>query len=378
MAEEVNSTTGYALGLMGVGYSENEATSVQYPNMPEVLKDAGVINSRLYSVYLNDVGQSSGSILFGGIDKSKFTGSLVTLDILPDAITEAVDQFVTTVTDLSVDVGGKSSPIFSGGTDSATAYGNSNKALAVLLDTGSTAWSVPADYYTPIAKAFSYVDSNGFLPCSHRDSGDSVTLTFGAKLKVTVPSQEFIIPVYNASTGEPVPYDTAGNPACAFMISSGQSTGEGFMTLGDAILRSMYVVFDLDNGQVSLAQAAVNTTSSPNVVSVAAGPSGVASAVSGVSAAPSQTWSIAAGVSVTESFVASSAATAVGTATGAAAVPTQAQPQGSGATAASANPSSSATKGAAHTVFAPKLQWGGVASLVWGVCMAVVGATLVM
>jgi len=57
VAEEVNSTTGYAIGLMGLGYSENEATEHQYPNMPEVLRDSGVINSRLYSIFLNDEGE---------------------------------------------------------------------------------------------------------------------------------------------------------------------------------------------------------------------------------------------------------------------------------------------------------------------------------
>lgn len=57
VADEVNSTTGYSIGLMGIGYASNEAVQSRrdfYPNMPEVLKDAGEINSRLYSVYLND------------------------------------------------------------------------------------------------------------------------------------------------------------------------------------------------------------------------------------------------------------------------------------------------------------------------------------
>jgi len=59
VAEEVNSTTGYATGLMGLGYSINEVTRHRYPNIPDVLVDAGVINSRLYSVYLNDEGRST-------------------------------------------------------------------------------------------------------------------------------------------------------------------------------------------------------------------------------------------------------------------------------------------------------------------------------
>lgn len=59
VAEEVMSTTGFAVGLMGLGYSANEAvlTSQQYPNIPEVLALSGEIDSRLYSIYLNDIGE---------------------------------------------------------------------------------------------------------------------------------------------------------------------------------------------------------------------------------------------------------------------------------------------------------------------------------
>lgn len=56
----MQSTTGYAIGLMGLGYSSNEAVTSRryfYQNMPEVLKDAGEINSRLYSLFLNDAGK---------------------------------------------------------------------------------------------------------------------------------------------------------------------------------------------------------------------------------------------------------------------------------------------------------------------------------
>jgi hypothetical protein len=60
VADEVDSTTGYAVGLMGLGYSENEASQRQYPNIPEVLASSGEINSRLYSIYLNDIGEWEG------------------------------------------------------------------------------------------------------------------------------------------------------------------------------------------------------------------------------------------------------------------------------------------------------------------------------
>jgi hypothetical protein len=59
VAKEIDTSTGFSIGLLGLGYSYNEAVqaaSEVYQNLPEVLVDAGEINSRLYSVYLNDAG----------------------------------------------------------------------------------------------------------------------------------------------------------------------------------------------------------------------------------------------------------------------------------------------------------------------------------
>lgn len=57
VASSINSTTGYAISLMGVGYSANEASAPNYyPNMPDLLQQAGAINSRLYSIFLNQYG----------------------------------------------------------------------------------------------------------------------------------------------------------------------------------------------------------------------------------------------------------------------------------------------------------------------------------
>lgn len=347
VADTVRTTTGYSLGLMGLGYSLNEATRHQYPNIPAVLKDSGEINSRLYSVYLNDEGAMSGSILFGGLDTTKYTGPLVTLDILPNLIEEGhrsyltseVYQFVTTVTDLTTTVDGQNTRIFANGAPGVEAYSSSGGSLPVLLDTGSTAWSVPYNYYPAIVTQFPYIDRQGLCSCQYANSADSLTLTFGGEIQIHVPAREFIVPLYNATTAEPVPYDSNGDQACVFLIQPSQDTGFGFMTLGDAIIRSMYIVYDLDNGQVSLAQANTNSTEAPNIKVVEAGPNGVQKAVNGdgkkyVPAAASQSLSIAAPLSATAKFHVSTATTTIGTATGTAAVQRDAQPTASGAASA--------------------------------------------
>ncbi|TKA71716.1 hypothetical protein B0A55_10833 [Friedmanniomyces simplex] len=397
VALEVNSTTGYAIGLMGVGYSENEATQHQYPNMPEVLRDSGVINSRLYSVYLNSIGETSGSILFGGIDTSKYTGEMATLNLLTDVNTGGIDQFISTVTAMSASVSGKVTPMFSGGSNSDAAYGQTDTALPVLLDTGSSAWSMPQNYYTQyIAPAFPYVDQQGLCSCSHQNDDTTLTLEFGSKINITVPIREFVVPIYNSTTNQPYPYSSSGSDtACAFMIVPAAPTGQGFQTLGDAILRSMYVVFDLDNGQVSLAQAALNSTASPAIHTVSAGASGVAKAISSASysGAPQQTGSIAAEVNGTASFGVSTAQSTIGSATGTAAVPADAQASGtsggsrsggSGGSGSGTGSGGGATSSAAAVALGRTRSGGEVRwSSVWGVGawvfgMGVLGAAVVL
>ncbi|CAK4034066.1 acid protease [Lecanosticta acicola] len=367
VADVVNSTTGYSIGLMGIGYSSNEAVQSRsdfYPNMPEILKDAGVINSRLYSIWLNDERSTSGTILFGGIDRSKYTGTLATVDFLPPLydgqILNTVNQFITTVTGCNATVSGKTTALWSGGSPDYHAYGSRDASLPVLLDTGSTAWSIPTTYYTAITRLFSYIDARtGITSCANANTGDYLSLEFGGKVVIHVDVSQFVVPIVNATTRKPILYDTKGDAACAFLLQPSEESDMGFDVLGDAILRSMYVVFDLDNGQASIAQAVQNSTKQPDIVTVKAGPTGVAAAVgSGVATAASNTWSIAAQVS-SMPYSVSTAHSTIGTATGNAAVPAGAQviqsgsSDSSGGGSGSGSGSGSTSSGAAAGVVIP-------------------------
>ena len=305
--------------------------------------------------------QTSGTILFGGIDTSKYTGPLVTLNILPESIStsgssssseELVLEFITTVTALNATVGSNTNEVFSGGQDSTTAFGNSNVALPVLLDTGSSAWSVPSRYYSQgIAPLFTYVDSQGLCDCKYRDSKDSISVEFGGQVTINVPARQFIVPIYDPATNEPQYLDTKNTQqACTFMIVPANDENQPFQTLGDAILRSMYVVFDLDNGQVSIAQSSLDSSAQPNIKVVEAGEGGVAKAVgSGAATIPSNTYTIAPAVSGGETFAASTAASTVGIATGTDAVPENARASqtGSGSGSGSGNGGAASSSAAA-------------------------------
>lgn len=365
VAQQVKSTTGYAIGLLGLGYSLNEATRDIYPNFPEVLVEAGEIDSRLYSVYLNTITATSGSILFGGVDADKYTGDLYTLDILPDLQTQGVDQFITTVTDMSVKVGGSSKTLFSGGAAGIDAYKNGNPSLPVLLDTGSSAWSVPANYYRMIVSHFPYVNSQGLCKCSDVNDGDSITLTFGGEAKITVPAEEFIVPIYNRTTDQAYQFPGGGDQ-CVFMIAPSAGTGMGFDTLGDAVLRSMYIVYDLDNAQLSIAQSNPNSTSS-DVRAVKAGVNGVASAAKNVQTASVNSFPIANTVNGTATHAVSTMKTTIGAATG------------TGAAPAGAQASATSTKsGVAAAVTVPRADWSGAWMAALSLALVTLGAGVML
>lgn len=347
VATSVDSATGFSIGLMGLGYSNNEAvTSTRnfYQNMPEVLSDAGEINSRLYSVFLNGANAGSGTILFGGIDTSKYTGPLATVNFLPQYYQgqELPLNFITTVTAANITSQGQTAQLWTGGSPGIEAYNRDDTALPVLLDTGSTAWTIPQRYFSNyIEPNFPFVDSSGTCSCEYAKSGPSLSLEFGAKVTITVTPDQFIVPIIDPATRKPQIYDNKGNEACVFLLAP-DTSGQAFLTLGDAILRSMYVVFDLDNGQGSIAQAATNP-GSPNIVTVQAGPTGVAAAVSGVNTAPANSVKAPGEVQPgTVSYSVATAATPVGTATGADAVPEGARVVGGSGTGPGGKTSSAA------------------------------------
>jgi hypothetical protein len=87
-------TRGEQVGILGLGYSVREASArrigIRYPYFVETLVNAGQIASRLYSLYLANLGQY-GSIVFGDVDTQKYEGDLVTLNCLPHG--DIVDNF---------------------------------------------------------------------------------------------------------------------------------------------------------------------------------------------------------------------------------------------------------------------------------------------
>jgi len=213
---------------------------------------------------LNDLDASTGSILFGGVDTEKYTGALSKLPIIPEQGVFA--EFIIALTGLGSN--GNEGSIFK------------NETVPVLLDSGSSLMYLPDNVarslYSTYDAQYDSTQGAAFVDCDLANQEGSLEFTFSGPT-ISVPLNELVI----------VAGYSRGTPVCILGIGP---AGDSVSVLGDTFLRSAYVVYDLENNQIALAQTNFNATSS-SISEIATGAdgvpnaSGVANAVSTVAVA---------------------------------------------------------------------------------------------
>ncbi|KFA72207.1 hypothetical protein S40288_06006 [Stachybotrys chartarum IBT 40288] len=259
-------------GIMGLGFSANVAALESYPTIVDNLYTQGHINSRAFSLYLNDLSASSGTILFGGIDSQKYINDLAFLDLVPDFQSIGSD-----ITSFNVPIDGVrlSHP---GGTDET-----SSGSATALLDSGATVCLLPDDFAQEMFERFEVETLDElpirFVSCDWAgERGEDYEFEFAFQGKtIRVPMNEMVIDSWADSPeifdSDPILRrlrDSLGGSVCLFGIDSIADYGisdDSVMLLGDTFLRSAYVVYDLENQQLALAQANLNSTDS-NIVEI--------------------------------------------------------------------------------------------------------------
>ena len=113
-----------------------------------------------------------------------------------------------------------------------------------------------------------------YVPCSLASQTTNLTYTFTSP-SIVVPMDELVLPLVTTSGQRPTFQN--GDAACLFGIAP---SGGGTNVLGDTFLRSAYVVYDLDNNQISIAQTNFGSTAS-NVLEIGRGSDGVPGATAG-------------------------------------------------------------------------------------------------
>jgi hypothetical protein len=256
------------MGIMGIGYDFTEAsndgtaTAFIYPSIIDTMVTQGLINTKAYSLYLDDLEEATGSIIFGGLDSEKYYGSLTQLPIVPGTLVNGSKAYGFPAVMMS----GLS--MISSKTGQATNFADRYLAeYPVVLDSGSTVSLLDPvlgqAMLTAINGVYDYtVTGLLFVDCSLRDDVSTFNFAFGGtatapKVTIKVPISELVYDLtglYAIPAGVTLPRLPFKNP-CAFGIMfNTDSPAQSTSILGDTFLRSAYVVYDLQNNLIGMAQ----------------------------------------------------------------------------------------------------------------------------
>ena len=225
----VGLTSSTVVGVMGIGYDIHEAITFlnlsSYPNLIDQMLYQGLVLSRTYSLYLNDLEASTGTILFGGVDLEGFSGTLQTLPINPPS-QGPLSEFFITLTGINLTPPcGHSTPV---GLPSSF-------PTNAILDSGTSFIILPTAIADTIASGLGAImDDLGIynLPnCDLQFADGFLDFDFSG-VKIRVPYSEFIIKDLFQN----------GSNFCSLGLQAINST---CVILGDTFLRSAYVVYDL-------------------------------------------------------------------------------------------------------------------------------------
>ena len=261
-----NLTYGSTVGVMGIGLDVNEANATfnggpVYPTIIDELQSQGFINAKAYSLWLDDLDSNTGSILFGGVDRSKYLGELIALPIQPDIYSGNITSFTVSLAGIGFVETSTNETIYSG------------PALPVLLDSGTTLTLLPDAIVNAILTRVGATVTNdtpyNIAPCCLSESSANLTFAFGGPSAISVPLTELVLdPVLNA---DGTILQINDQDICVFGLYSSEG---GPTILGDTFLRSAYVVYDLDNLVIGMANTNFNP-GCPDVIEFSVGESGI-------------------------------------------------------------------------------------------------------
>ncbi|KAI1609292.1 aspartic peptidase domain-containing protein, partial [Exophiala viscosa] len=229
-------------GIMGIGLPQGEASilnsGIEYPGYIDQLKAEGLIGVRAYSIYLNAISATSGLVIFGGYDKSKWVGGLVPFSLIEPAPDGYFHLDVAAPT-LSLTLDGQTSEV-----------PFSTVPYAVTLDTGTSISLLPQTQIAAIAYAlgatvcdpsplFSGDDEETFysLPCSLSSATGGLSFTFfgtSGPVTITVPYAELVIDVSG--------FDLPAGQCLLGLSGFPDGAMDGAFLLGDTFLRSAYLI----------------------------------------------------------------------------------------------------------------------------------------
>lgn len=289
----VANKTSRGLSVVGLGMREQEVSAKDgyftYDNLPFSLLKLKKISKAAYSMYFSPAEDLNGTILFGAVDHAKYSGTLTTFPLSSRSFL----NINATAKPLMIKMDGLS--IEGGAQGYVTVLSNQ---YAGMFDLASVNSMLPQALFVKLATAFNgTMDPNTNLTqvdCLYRyDLRMAIKFS---NLAIKVPLHEFV--------------QDNGGGNCTLSIQA-HDFSKSVVVLGADVLRHMYVVYDLQDEEISVAQVKQGDESDIEVISScvpgAARAAGYSDKMTATEAFEGTATSIVAPATTYRSFVASSA-----------------------------------------------------------------------
>ena len=259
-------------GIIGLGSRLAESSSSSrtsygppnpnstFPTLYDQLQAHGYTARRAFSIWLNRISATTGRIVFGGIDTTKYHGKLRSVPVQLDH--GLFLGWAISLTSVARHSDGQDAKK---GLLTVPGYN-----VTVILDSGSPNMYLPSPLFQSISSAMNTTIQFGFsyVPCAERKVHSSLEFGLGGPSgpRINVPYSALIYPFgAPANIGPVVASD--GTQLCYLGVNG--TDGPNYL-LGDTFIRSAYLVYDVDNQQVAMAQARYDVDEE-NIVEIAAG-----------------------------------------------------------------------------------------------------------
>lgn len=243
-------------GILGLGRSNSSTTGTL--TAMETIAQSHRLQSNIIGISLqrSSDGAKDGEITFGGVDSTKFTGSI-------------------SYTDVSPGTNGWQIPL-----DDAVVNGQplNFTGRSIIVDTGTSYIFLPPDDATAVHKLIPDSAPNGedyTIPCSTNET-----------VQITVSGV-----TYDISPKDYVGSAADNTGACFSNIIGVQTAGPDVWLLGDVFLKNVYTVFDFDQNRIGFAarNGTVATGTSTSVATDSTSPAATSTgSPSGATAATTQ------------------------------------------------------------------------------------------
>jgi saccharopepsin len=217
-------------GLLGLGF--NTISQYHIPTPFEQMISQKLISEPKFAFYLPDDASATGELVLGGVDKSHYTGELVSVPLTNESYWE-----------VSLD---------------GLKYGDSaivTSSMKAIIDSGTSLLAGPKDMVSKLATAAGATSLMGkeyIVDCSKVSSLPDLSITLGGK-PFTLTANDYVIQMQ-------------GQCLFAFVGIDIPAPNGPLWIMGDVFMRKYYSVFDYGNKQMQFAPVAKASSNEPLMI----------------------------------------------------------------------------------------------------------------